>query len=295
MWQIGPMMNRATRTVEHFYAHSVEGDPNTDRWEPLEVHLREVAELAEKFASKFNATDYGYLAGIWHDLGKYSRKFQDYLLTANGFEAHLEQQFGKVDHSTAGARHAVETIPPWGQIIAYLIAGHHAGLTDRQGSQSSLHERLNNKDIEPFAHASSDILKASRALDRPLIQIPDNDRYVIGFQLAFFTRMLFSCLVDADFLATEQFMSPQQSTLRPQSAAPFAEMKAALQSLLQQKADAAPEGKVKECRQQVLAACRESSQLPPGLFSLTVPTGGGKTLSSLSFAIDHAKDARSSK
>ena len=104
------------------FAHSLEGDTDTGQWELLVEHLQDVARLAEQFTSRFGADAWGRLAGLWHDLGKYSCAFQDYLLTANGLEAHLEQYQGRVPHSTAGAQHAVETFTELGQSEAGRVS-----------------------------------------------------------------------------------------------------------------------------------------------------------------------------
>ena len=104
------------------------------RWieHPLTDHLLGVAELTGQFSRSFHNQDWGYLAGLLHDLGKFSPEFQRYIKTASGYDpdAHLEGAPGKVDHSTAGAIHAVEGYGAAGRILAYLIAGHHAGLPD---------------------------------------------------------------------------------------------------------------------------------------------------------------------
>ena len=99
--------------ISRYFAHSLPDCPVSD-WEPLEEHLRRVADLAGEFAGKFGAAEWGRVAGWWHDVGKYSREFQDYLLTANGLEAHIEQK-SKVDHSTAGAQHANRIFAELGQ------------------------------------------------------------------------------------------------------------------------------------------------------------------------------------
>ena len=98
----------------------------------LEEHLSEVAKGAAKFAETFGSSDWGFLAGLWHDLGKYSAEFQRRIKAVSGYdaEAHLEGQPGRVDHSTAGAQHAIVQFGLHGRILAYLIAGHHAGLPD---------------------------------------------------------------------------------------------------------------------------------------------------------------------
>ncbi|TWT47063.1 helicase Cas3 [Thalassoglobus neptunius] len=278
-------MARAYKDRPLYFAHSIEGSADTFQWERLEVHLREVAELASVYASSFNAAEWGEMAGLLHDVGKYSLKFQDYLLTANGIEAHIEQR-SKVDHATAGAQLACQTIPNLGRLLAYVIAGHHAGLADASGESSSLDERL-KKDVEPYQHAPSEFLQPDISLSNPELEFDQSDREMVGFQLAFFTRMIFSCLVDADFLCTERFMSPERAEQRPQPRLTFEEMSCTLRTFLENKSATSTEGTVMQCRQGVLAACREAALLPPGLFSLTVPTGGGKTLSSLSFAIEH--------
>ena len=97
----------------------------------LDTHLRDVATLAAQFAEPFNSADWAALAGMWHDLGKYSDEFQRYIKTVSGYdaEAHIEG-VNRVDHSTAGALYAMRQLGTRGRILAYLIAGHHAGLAD---------------------------------------------------------------------------------------------------------------------------------------------------------------------
>jgi CRISPR-associated endonuclease/helicase Cas3 len=96
----------------------------------LEEHLRAVGRLAGQFASKWDARSWGELAGLWHDLGKYSMDFQAYIRGEGGAEAHIEGGGRRVDHSSAGALHAVSRFGQTGRVLAYVIAGHHAGLAD---------------------------------------------------------------------------------------------------------------------------------------------------------------------
>jgi len=279
-----------------FYAHSRSYSDETpypvSEWELLHTgtgdgHLEKVAELAASFADKFGAAEWGQLAGLWHDLGKYSLAFQAYLHKENGFEAHLEQYKGRVDHSTAGAQLASEKIHPWGRMLAYAIAGHHAGLADATGKQSNLDERL-RKTIESFDAAPAEILGAEAELNLSALSIDTTDEKRAAFQLAFFTRMIFSCLVDADYLATEAFLDTTKSTLRPTGGNRLQTMQIALDRELERLANQASNNEVGRRRQDVVAACRESATKEPGLFTLTVPTGGGKTLASLVFAMEHA-------
>lgn len=269
------------------YAHSLEARPTTD-WEPLEHHLRDVAKLASQYAAAFKAADWGELLGWWHDVGKYSAEFQAYLKFENGFEAHLEQYVGRVDHSTAGAQHCVTMFPDEGRLLAYCIAGHHAGLADELSSSgtSGLSDRLRKK-IPDFSVAPGEIL-AARKLSHPILSFQHGCQKRAAFQLSLFTRMLFSALVDADFLATEAFMSPDRTTQRSADMPTPTQMRTTLDQHLSS-LNTSTETVVGKARSEVLAACRKTALQKPGLFSLTVPTGGGKTLSSLAFALKHAE------
>lgn len=272
-----------------YYAHSISGRPQTD-WELLEAHLRLVSERAAGFAAEFGAPDWGRVAGLWHDLGKYSAEFQAYLESANGLRALQSRATHRVDHSTAGAQHAANRFRGiTGQILAYCIAGHHGGLpdaADAQGGDSDLCSRL--KKLVCNYSAASTALLGEPEPGKPALNWDCADRSHAAFQLSVFCRLLFSCLVDADFLATEAFMQPGRATDRTRALPTPAKLAPHLDAHLERLARAARKTPVNDARADILAQCRAKAELTPGFFSLTVPTGGGKTLSSLAFALRHA-------
>lgn len=220
------------------------------------------------------------VAGLLHDLGKYTAEFQNRL------------QGGKrVDHATAGAQLVVNKWSHFGKLLAYVIAGHHAGLAngvDDGNDRSTLDVRLKKIIPELDAIWEDEIILPDQ-LSFPAIRAKEDFE---GFQLAFLTRMLFSCLVDADFLDTEAFyfnLEGKQQTRGEYP--PLDNLQQALNShleLLKNKAAHNSKSNVNTLRQEILEHSRNQALLEPGLFSLTVPTGGGKTLTSMAFALDHA-------
>lgn len=277
-------MSETLRPIAHA-AQNLDGSWRSPH--DLADHLKCVAALAAGHAGTFGAHDWAYLAGLWHDLGKYRPRFQHYIRKVSGFEAdaHIKGEAGKAPHSTAGAMLACDRFGATGRVLAYLIAGHHAGLYDWFGG---LDVRLNSPDSRAeldeaqAEHPPADILDHG-AFAPDLRAIPGGSS---GFAL--WVRMLFSCLVDADFLDTEAYMDAGKSAQRGDWPD--------VQTLLEQfdvfmasKAATADPTPVNQLRADILRQCREKAHEPPGLFSLTVPTGGGKTLSSMAFALEHAK------
>jgi CRISPR-associated endonuclease/helicase Cas3 len=250
---------------------------DTGQWlhHSLEDHLHGVATLVEAFTAAFNADDWGKVAGLWHDLGKYRSDFQRYIRSASGYDAHIETAPGRVDHSTAGALYAVERMGGVGRILAYLIAGHHAGLPDWQSAElpaSSLVHRLRQSGL--LADALAQPIPAD-ILDAPLPTSNPGQR-----DYALWIRLLFSCLVDGDFLDTEQFMSPDRAILRSHYPS-LAELEPRFDAYMATLTGQADDTLVNRARAAVLSRCREAAHQSIGLFSLTVPTGGGKTLASM--------------
>lgn len=274
-----------------FYAHSTEHLDGSD-WDPWERHATEVGDLAGSLAARFGAAKAGTLAGRLHDLGKLSRAFQDYVRGRDGRGP---------DHSTAGAREILALARTGvdrmvADVLAYGIAGHHGGLPDRRGD-SSLEQRLKRTDLpqldpgwrEMLGYDASGLMPAGFRWDRDEARRP--------FQLAFLGRMLFGCLVDADRLCTEAFYARVGEALVDRA---WPKLEDTVGTLIEQfdrhmaaKLSALPEATrsapLNVLRREILAHVRSQAFLPKGVFTLDVPTGGGKTLASLAFALEHAR------
>ena len=235
-------------------------------------HLFGTAQLASFFAKNFDNMDSAYICGLLHDIGKYSDEFQQ----------RIRGDRHPVDHSTAGAIEINKRFHAIGFLLAYCIAGHHTGLPDGgslvdTGESSTLFGRLrkNIKQYHSFIKEIDDSI-LPRVNIIPLIKQ--------GFSYSFYVRMIFSCLVDADFLNTETFMNGKERSAEFDS---IEKLITLLKTKLKDFAN--PQNIINAKRTEILNKCIESAQLAPGLFTLTVPTGGGKTLASQAFALFHAK------
>ncbi len=287
-----PAFSDSTHAAAEHLAHVVEDEGAGYRFHLLEDHLASVSELAAGFAAPFRAAEWARLAGRWHDLGKFQPEFQAYIRRGSGYdpEAHVEGGApGRVDHSSVGAVHAVEHLgardargAAIGRLLAYVIAGHHAGLPDwsmADGGAGALESRLADRRLNHEATCGVAQAQPWLEADAPTGGPPSRG------STALWLRMVFSALVDADFLDTEAFMGPENTQGRS-GWKTLAQIGAAFDHFMAGKART--DTAVNRARSDVLAWCREAAEQQPGLFSLTVPTGGGKTLSSMAFALRHA-------
>lgn len=257
----------------NYFAHKSEDNV---RMQTVKEHVDGVAEVASGFAEIFQAGKLAYLAGELHDIGKYSVEFQDRLLR-NGV---------RVDHSTAGAKE----LHKYGAFLSveYCIAGHHGGLPDGgtkddTEEESTLSGRLKKSKIPDYASYKDEIKIEEivpKPADMPKLNIAGNG----GFTLAFFTRMLYSCLVDGDFLDTEAFMSDGGIQ---RGMGDLSDLYQQYHSYINKFAD--PIGELNQARNHILQQCLKFGTDKKGLYSLTVPTGGGKTLASLGFAMEQVR------
>lgn len=233
-------------------------------------HLRNVAERSAVFARPFCASEQAYRMGMLHDIGKYGAKAQK--------RQQDPENTPKCDHSTAGARVAMMELRD--PAAAFAIAGHHGGLP-RMGSRGEVSTSLMGRVTGPVsADNDPSIWKTEVTLPDVSVERPQEK-----FQFAFMTRMLFSCLVDADYLDTEWFMNHGKIERGGGDVLPILLDK--LQNHVQPWL-AHPRGELGRIRNRILEACLAESGRQPGLFTLTVPTGGGKTIASMAFALSHA-------
>ncbi len=243
----------------------------------LKEHLVNTAKLCAQFAAKFGVYDWGYCCGLLHDIGKYSPEFQK----------RIRGSKERVDHSTAGAKLCWNQGGMY-QLLSYCIAGHHAGLPDAGGegdtsARGTLRGRL-KKNIKDY-RAYIEEIAIPRLTPPPFHPGVNED---IDFFFSVFIRMLYSCLVDADYLDTEAFMS---GGLWVRSSGESIDI---LCEKFERHISAWLENNdldtINGRRTEILKHCLAMGKTKKGLFTMTVPTGGGKTVASLAFALKHAKE-----
>ncbi len=292
----------------------------------LETHLQGVSRLSRTFAAKIGLQDAGELIGALHDLGKYSKEFQDYLRSAVGLldldaDDYVDAKGlkGKVDHSTAGAQHIWKALAGKGpgerlaaQVLALCVASHHSGLIDCIGGNDTnfgqavfpkrmsktqdkthLDEVLRVADKELIARC--DQLLSNPTMSAAFVSLlerigqhnPDAPARLTHQQFGLAVRLLFSCLIDADRIDSADFEHKRARRFRPLGDyVPWPTLSARLETHLQR---LKPHYPIDNLRNQISAQCLAAAERSGGIYTLTVPTGGGKTLASLRFALHHAQ------
>lgn len=260
------------------YAHT----PNAEgRWQPLVEHLENVAALTSDFCQAIGAPNAGYWLGRWHDVGKFSGAFQAYLAACS--ENPGERQHGP-DHKAAGTKLALKHLG----LAALPVQGHHGGLHTQTELSTWLKEQAKKPGLEEALQRAH--LAMSHLEPETQIAVPEwmrRDRLAAEL----FIRFLFSAIVDADSLDTEHHWRSEISTQRGSSLtlddlwSRFSDNQTAL---IQSHRGSAMSQTVADVRKAIYEDCLRSADLPPGLFRLNVPTGGGKTRSAMAFALRHA-------
>ncbi len=251
-----------------------------DRVQSLEEHLKGTALKAALFAALMGLSEEAKLIGQLHDIGKSSEDFQNYI---GG------KKKSRVDHSTAGAQllWRQKQLRQLAMMGALCIAGHHSGLLNigskvDDAGEPTFFGRMKKK--IPKTDDSFARLPDTKASFEKLVEHMD-PRQPMDFMLL--TRMLFSCLVDADFLDTEEFMN--EGKIHRGDWRPLEALAPVFWEELKKRGFFTPKTALNQKRFEILQTCMEKGEGAPGLYSLTVPTGGGKTISSMAFAMKQAE------
>ena len=289
----------------------------------LQTHLRETAEIAKLLASKLDLDQAGELLGLMHDFGKYSRKFQKYIHDETGlFNPDLDDEEStpngsKVDHSTAGAQWVYRELRKFGaaqgigelfgQMLGLCIASHHgAGLIDCLDDEGNAvwKKRFEKDDelthlVECERNADETVLQKAKELAgenlirsllkavKPILSDPISNDKIKEFYLGCLTRFLFSCLIDADRINSSDFEREAQKEVRHLTEKP--DWQSAIDKLETHLASFENRYPIDEIRCKISDDCLKRATDSQGIYTLTVPTGGGKTLASLRYALHHAQ------
>jgi CRISPR-associated endonuclease/helicase Cas3 len=290
----------------------------------VKQHLVDVSSLSQAFAGKLGIAHAGELVGLLHDLGKYSEEFQAYIRSALGLVdcdeddyVDAKAQRGKVDHSTAGAQHIWHALSGKGaiegrvaQVLALCVASHHSGLIDCLNVEGEdtfslrMVKSMQRTHLDEVRRAADAVIidKAEELFEKP--DLISELRFLIGNilakniesyrgrrrnaqqQLGLAVRFLFSCLIDADRIDTADFEQKRVKQYRPNG--DYAEWPVLIDRLESKLATMAPVLPIDHLRGHISQRCLDAASRPGGVYTLTVPTGGGKTLASLRFALHHA-------
>lgn len=316
-------MDSVNKESDIFIAHKRSSDSSI---QSLETHLIEVGEIASCLTSKIGAKGAGKLIGLLHDFGKYSQQFQNYIKSGTGLINADEDDYvdarglkGKIDHSTAGAQWVYDALRKYGangqgelcgQILALCIASHHSGLIDCLTIEGDSGFKRRIQKIEEKAHlgeckknadasvvtlaeslANQALVEEMLVLINKILKAKDKENKPLSilvreFYLGFYSRFLFSCLIDADRINSADFESPENVVLRSHS---LPEWDLAIQRLEQKIAGFVVDSEVAQIRKEISEQCLAKATHSQGIYTLSVPTGGGKTLASLRYALHHAK------
>ena len=284
-------------------------------------HLEEVSEICEKFAAGIDIPSAGKILGFLHDIGKYSSQFQNYIQSATGIlNPDIDNEYidaatmkGKIDHSTAGAQWIWQRYKNYGnqgelvgQILSICLASHHGGLLDclHPSGQNGFIKRIRKPDNkthfqECLKHSDTRILNKIEDLATDeflqrfcnrLLEIvninKEQSETVKHFKLGFLTRFLFSCLIDADRINSADFENPEIAKLRPVTPVNW---QIAVDRIEAKVSNFQVRNTIDTIRSEISEQCKKRAAEPQGIYTLTVPTGGGKTFTSVRYALHHAQ------